>query len=563
MLYKKTDMLNNRFSNIKLSLLMIPVIAGLCVPFVYAADSFTHTAENFQSGASFDSELDDALAEQLKNAGFTGKMQSSLVKRLGRPINTTLADLGRLLWFDSITSLGNDNSCSGCHSPLAGFGDTQSIAIGVENNGIVGPDRAGPRNQRRTPQAINSAFFPGLMWNARFSAISHNPFDLSEGVRVPFFLGGTTVWHPGAPGIHGTFFDPEITKTLLGVQANFPPTELIEVAGHAVVDPENLDPRLYYPPHPTSSGLISDTVPEAIAGPNGSPPDSIDRSYSIRSKVLDRINAKDSGYIEKFSAIYPKAAGGNISFAQIGAAIAEFEFTLTFADAPLDRFARGDREALTSTQKRGAMLFFGKANCVACHSVAGESNEMFSDFQPHVAAIPQVAPAGFGLKPGGNPQDPDDFPGNFEFSGPNHDEDFGREELTGDPVDRYAFRTAPLRNIALQPAFFHNGAFTQLKDALRYHLNTRKLARNYDPVAAGLDKDLTVRLGPIDPVLKRLDSRIAALGNLNLGKQEFDDLYEFVRGGLLDRSAFPENLSRLIPKQLPSKRKVLIFQPIK
>ncbi|MDD5580637.1 MAG: cytochrome c peroxidase [Methylobacter sp.] len=540
------------------------VITGLSIKFTHASNSFTQTEGNLEYEDSFASneELDDALAEQLKSAGFTGKIQSKLVKRLGRPINATLADLGRLLWFDSITSLGNDNSCSGCHSPLAGFGDTQSIAIGVENNSIVGPERAGPRNQRRTPQAINSAFFPSLMWNARFSAISHNPFDVSEGVRVPFFLGGTTVWKPGAPGIHGTFFDPNITKTLLGVQANFPPTELIEVAGHAVVDPENLDPRLYFPPHRTSSGLISDTVPEAIAGPNGSPTDSIDRSYSIRSKVLDRINATPE-YVEMFSAIYPEATGGNITFAQIGAAIAEFEFTLTFADAPLDRFARGDLEALTLSQKRGAVLFFGKANCIACHSVAGESNEMFSDFQPHVAAIPQVAPASFGLKPGGNPQNPEDFPGNFEFSGPNHDEDFGREELTGDPLDRYAFRTAPLRNIALQPAFFHNGSFTRLKDALRYHLNTQKLAYRYDPEAAGLAKDLTIRTGPIEPLLKRLDSRIAALGKLDLNKQEFDDLYKFVQGGLLDKRALPINLNRLIPKHLPSGRKVLIFQPVK
>jgi hypothetical protein len=38
--------------------------------------------------------------------------------------------------------------------PLAdgnGFGDTQPIAIGVDNNGIVGPGRTGPRNQRRSP----------------------------------------------------------------------------------------------------------------------------------------------------------------------------------------------------------------------------------------------------------------------------------------------------------------------------------------------------------------------------------------------------------------------------
>jgi hypothetical protein len=45
------------------------VITGLCIPFAHAASSFTQTAANLQSGASFDSELDDALAEQLKKAG--------------------------------------------------------------------------------------------------------------------------------------------------------------------------------------------------------------------------------------------------------------------------------------------------------------------------------------------------------------------------------------------------------------------------------------------------------------------------------------------------------------
>ena len=33
-----------------------------------------------------------------------------------------------------------------------------------------------------------------------------------------------------------------------------------------------------------------------------------------------------------------------------GKAIAEFEFTLTFADAPIDRFARGERNALTDAK---------------------------------------------------------------------------------------------------------------------------------------------------------------------------------------------------------------------
>jgi cytochrome c peroxidase len=511
------------------------------------------------AGAEQADNVDQQLASVLRQFGYTGTMQTSLERRLGRSLDPALVNLGQLLWFDSITSLGNDNNCSGCHSPAFGFGDSQSIAIGVENNGIVGPGRRGPRNQRRAPLMINTGFYPGLMWNARFSATSHDPFDLSDGVRVPYFLGGTTVWRPGSACIYGTCFDPQLSRTLLGVQANFPPTEMIEVAGFAAHDPEDVDPRLYYPPHLVSSGLYSDPLPEEIAGPNGSPPDSVDTGYAIRQNVLDRLNATPD-YVARFAAIFPQAARGNISFAQIGAAVAEFEFSNTFADAPVDRFARGRRTEMTLQQKRGALLFFDTLGCVGCHAVAGESNEMFSDFQNHVAGVPQVAPKGFGLRAGGDPQNPEDLPGNFEFSGPHHDEDFGREELTGDPVDRYAFRTAPLRNLALQPAYFHNGAFTRLADALRYHLHTLQLAPAYDPVAVGLAPDLSVRQGPIEPVLKRLDSRLAALGNRELSEHQFEDLLEFLRDGLLDRRALPENLCKLIPASVPSGRKVLAFQ---
>lgn len=104
--------------------------------------------------------LDAQLTERLREGGFTGTAESALTLRLGRPIDRRLADIGRLLWFDTVTGLNGDNSCAGCHSPTNGFGDTQSIAIGIENNGVVGPDRTGPRNERRAPMIINSAFSP-------------------------------------------------------------------------------------------------------------------------------------------------------------------------------------------------------------------------------------------------------------------------------------------------------------------------------------------------------------------------------------------------------------------
>jgi cytochrome c peroxidase len=63
--------------------------------------------------------------------------EATLERRIGRRIDPHLADLGRLLWFDTITGPNNDNTCAGCHSPTNGFGDTQSIAIGIENKGAV------------------------------------------------------------------------------------------------------------------------------------------------------------------------------------------------------------------------------------------------------------------------------------------------------------------------------------------------------------------------------------------------------------------------------------------
>ncbi len=144
------------------------------------------------------------------------------------------------------------------------------------------------------------------------------------------------------------------------------------------------------------------------------------------------------------------------------------------------------------------------------------------------------------------------------FDGPGSDEDFGAEQITGDPADRYAFRTSPLRNVALQPAFFHNGAFTRLDEAIRHHLDVVQSARTYNPAAAGVDADLTVRVGPIDPVLDRLDPLVQ--DPVSLSRDEFLDLLAFVRDGLLDPRAKRMNTCRLVPSTVPSALPVAFFQ---
>ena len=138
----------------------LPRIVTL-IAFLFGAGAFLAALSGGAPGAPRIVEplsLDAKLARVLHHASFTGRVGSSLEKRLGRPIDPELARLGNLLFFDRILGLHGDNACAGCHSPSNGFGDTQSMAIGIQSNEVVGPHRTGPRNQRRTPMVLNNAF---------------------------------------------------------------------------------------------------------------------------------------------------------------------------------------------------------------------------------------------------------------------------------------------------------------------------------------------------------------------------------------------------------------------
>jgi cytochrome c peroxidase len=440
------------------------------------------------SASTGDDALNEQLSAVLSHHGFTGRVGWNLEQRLGRKIDNQLADLGRLAFHDSLLGLNDDNSCSGCHAAPLGFGDSQSIAIGIENNNVVGPDRSGPRNQRRAPIVLNNVFYPALMWNSRFNSVSGDPFDNSAGFQFPLPEG----------------FSLSGLPHLLTAQAFIPPTEKPEMTG------------------------FHSSVPGTNDG--------------VRAAVMERLNA-NAEYRKLFSKNFREVkSGALITYEMLARAIAEFEFTLVFADAPIDKFARGQKNALSEDEKRGALVFFGSGNCVSCHAVSGQSNEMFSDFRQHVAGIPQITPT----------------VGNVTFDGPGANEDFGLEQVTGTPNDRYAFRTSPLRNLALQPAFFHNGCFTRLEDAVRYHLNAIGSAPSYNPVAAGVDVDLQGPQGPIAPVVARIDPALAT--PVTLSTDEFRQLIAFLRTGLLDPKANAHDLRKLIPARVPSGRPIHVFQ---
>src|SRR3972149_8810703 len=229
--------------------------------------------------------LNAELHQVLTEAGFTGTVEASLPARLGRSLDPNKVELGRLLFFDNILGLHNDNSCAGCHSPAFGFGDSQPMAIGVDSNGIVGPARAGPRNQRRSPLVANTEFYPALMWTARFVALSGDPFDNSLGFKFPPPENVITT-----------------TQTLLQAQGSVPSTELVEMAGFTGII---ANPGPFGPAHYQFDNGQGETLP----APDGTG----FHNFPIQDAVDARLNAIDE-YLSLFGAAFnggtPPPPGG-------------------------------------------------------------------------------------------------------------------------------------------------------------------------------------------------------------------------------------------------------------
>jgi cytochrome c peroxidase len=175
---------------------------------------------------------------------------------------------------------------------------------------------------------------------------------------------------------------------------------------------------------------------------------------AIWQAIMKRLLAIPA-YQELFSSAYPDLQIEELGFEHAANALAAYQAAVfTFEDSPFDRYISGDLNALTEEQRNGAILFFGKAGCATCHA-----GGLLTDQRFHNMGVPLV---GHG-------------------KGRERPLDLGRARETGNDCDRYAFRTPPLRNVALTGPWMHNGAFTTLEGAVRHHLEGAASLLAYDP----------------------------------------------------------------------------------
>lgn len=81
--------------------------------------------------------------------------------------------------------------------------------------------------------------------------------------------------------------------------------------------------------------------------------------------LIPKLNAID-GYKKLFKEAYPQS-NGEITKEYLAKAIATFERTVLSTVSPFDKYAMGDKKAISKDAKEGFELFTGKATCVVCH----------------------------------------------------------------------------------------------------------------------------------------------------------------------------------------------------
>jgi len=390
-------------------------------------------------------------------------------------VRQPLVKLGRALLFDPILSGNRNISCATCHLPAFATGDGKSLAVGEGGIGL-GPGREHPNGvfiPRNAPPLFNLGVMRHLFWDGRIERDAAGVVHTPAGAQV-------------TPQMAQVFeFGP---ASALGL---FPVTNRAEMRG------------------------LPESGNELASIPDSDLP-------AIWAALMRRLG-KIPEYREMFEEAYPGTRFRDMTFAHAANAIGGFMVSeLTFANAPWDRFLRGDDRALTGRQLEGARQFL-TLKCSICHNGATLSDDQFHD-----VAVAQLGP-GEGDDPNINGRD-----------------DFGRMRVTGSALDKYLFRTTPLRNVELTGPYGHDGAITTLRGFVEHYSESDIKLRTFD--ASPLEPALRNTVIPTtDAILAQRDT---LLNGVVLTPQLVDALMDYM-GALTDAAA--RDLTRLVPLRVPSR----------
>jgi len=185
-------------------------------------------------------------------------------------------------------------------------------------------------------------------------------------------------------------------------------------------------------------------------------------------------------------------------------ALAAYNRTLLTNEAPWQDYLKGNLEAMSKQEKRGAIVFMDAGKCIQCHTGPALKDRSFHAF-------------GFG--------DFDNTPD--AIVKPDVDMSFvekGRGSFTQNPEDDYKFKTPTLYNLVDTQFFGHGATFSSIRDVIQYK-------NEGTPQNANVPQEALSEF----------------FGNLDLSDEQMADLERFLETSLRDT-----NLERYVPSTVNS-----------
>lgn len=203
-------------------------------------------------------------------------------------------------------------------------------------------------------------------------------------------------------------------------------------------------------------------------------------------------------YSRRFDEAFRGSGGSAVTLDNLASAIAAFERSIASVNSPFDRYAAGDRTAMSESATRGLNLFRSvSTRCFECHELP-----TFAMKEYKVLGVPSLG-------------DPTKL-----------DEDRGRATVMPGASYERAFRVPTLRNVAKTAPYMHNGSLKTLDEVLDFYAKGGGLGRGY-------------KLDNVDDKIRKFD----------LTAEEKADLVAFLEA-LTDESLLPE-VPKLVPSGLP------------
>jgi cytochrome c peroxidase len=375
--------------------------------------------------------LDALLRERITELGINGDPAKG---RNLPSIHTSLtAKLGRELFFDTQLSGDNNVACVSCHHPLLGGADALSLPVGVGaiDPSVIGPGRRhdgnfiidpeadnGPNVERNSPTTFNIALYDqALFYDGRVQSIEENNGYYATNFNPSNNGEGDLIRTPDS-----LFNAPDSQAgiNLTQAQGKFPLVSLAEMQGF-----------------------------KKDIGSN---------KEIIRNNIVSRFK-NNATWINEFRKAfndYNTSDDNVVTLDRLTHALSEYQRSQVFINNPWKNYIT-DESNISSDAKNGAMLFYTDTNnngagCFRCHS-----GDFYTDEKFYNLAVPQI--------------------GRGKTS---QNKDLGRYTVTRILADEYAQRTPSLLNVSQTAPYGHSGAFNDLKDIIKHHINPQESINNYD-----------------------------------------------------------------------------------